>query len=219
MKMDFNEKMLMIKKIGLKYGLNVKDAAIQQFLIFADTNNFLEHLNDTSNLKTAQLIKLFNDARVNSSEITISTTIKGRKECVKISDDIDILHISNNINNYLICLSSGWYEYEFNWNLKKDLTDSYYPKDPYNDEELNQIIAYEKKRLVKAKDKPKDKFPNIGFFVYNFRESNMFDNKIKTIKTNEACFLYDSLVQLGMIKGDDFYNSQEKYQYIKRHLK
>ena len=136
---------------------------------------------------------------------------------IKIENEIDILHLSHNVNNYLISLSSGMYEYNFNWDLKESLIHSYYPREPYNEEEICKIIEYEKNLPKFALKNLKRRIP-LGLYCDIFRESGVFDTKCKTIKTKEACFLYDTLAYLKVIVEDEFSNNQDKYQYIKGKL-
>jgi hypothetical protein len=42
---------------------------------------------------------------------------------------------------------------------------------------------------------------------------------MKTIATNEACFLYDVLNELGAIQADQSANNQDKYEFIKKELR
>lgn len=54
--------------------------------------------------------------------------------------------------------------------------------------------------------------------VVNFRVDGVFDSTKKTISTNEASFLYDSLDIIGTIQADFTANNQDKYQFIKKEL-
>lgn len=90
----------------------------------------------------------------------------------------------------------------------------------YSEKELEQIINYEKEDYTSSvkhynnllKIKLKD-------IIETLREKNIFQTYLKTISTNEACFLYDTYVALETIKVDDTMSNQEKFQFIKRWLR
>ncbi len=53
--------------------------------------------------------------------------------------------------------------------------------------------------------------------IIHFKEKNIFDSTSKTLKTKEACFLYDTIVYLKIIPKDETMNAQDKYQFIKKY--
>jgi hypothetical protein len=119
-------------------------------------------------------------------------------------------------------VSEGEYEHIFGWD-KKPIIEGYSYlfsglsdfREPYSDEELKQIIEYEKK---KAQRKPKGN-AYIGkrlYFVYNkFKEAGYFGQS----KQKEYSFLYDWYVLAGIANdiGEGYSGSigKEKYQHIK----
>ena len=93
----------------------------------------------------------------------------------------------------------------------------------FNNHELNNIID-----IVKEKGKIKnDKYSKskkeqlrdlLNETISKLRKKELFNKNLKTIATNEACFLYDVFAFAKLIEADLTANNQEKYQYIKRHL-
>ena len=81
-----------IRNIGLKYNLIIERDTIDMFYTWHRMNNYLSYHDDTSNLKIALLIELFNEARINSSEVVISSIVKGKKRSIKIENEFDILN-------------------------------------------------------------------------------------------------------------------------------
>lgn len=59
----------------------------------------------------------------------------------------------------------------------------------------------------------------INILSNKFKMMNVFNSELKTISTNEASFLYDMLGFVDIVPNVDVLNPQEKYQFIKRHLK
>lgn len=82
---------------------------------------------------------------------------------------------------------------------------------------IEKIILIEKNRHIAEKRNYIGRLLNwIDRFAKKY---GYFDNKINTISTVEACFLYDTFNLIGIIEGDESANNQEKYQYIKKELK
>lgn len=206
-----------IHRFGNKYNIKLTDRAITEFIQWFRMHKYLISMDELTNLKIALLVELFNEAWESGEEISVSATIKGIRKTVKIDNNIDIQNISHNINNYLIALSSGYYEYQFGWELKESLTHSYFPRVPYDKEQISKIIEQEKKLHIGVSNKIGKTSP-LSMFCYLFREHGIFDNKVKTIRTAEACFLYDALTCLGLYPKNELLNNQEKYQFIKRYL-
>ena len=71
-----------ITNIGLKYDLIIERDTIDRFYTWHRMNNYLSYHDDTSNLKVALLIDLLNEARLNSSEVVITSIIKGKKRSI-----------------------------------------------------------------------------------------------------------------------------------------
>ena len=92
--------------------------------------------------------------------------------------------------------------------------------EPYTDEEIAQIIEYETNEAISRKGHNKKRLSiRIKKITEYLREEGVFSLDYETISTSEACFLFDTLVLLGVIGKDDTFNNQEKYQFIKAKLK
>lgn len=95
-------------------------------------------------------------------------------------------------------------------------------KSPYSISQLQEILEHEKNLILYENDAEKNKKPNKIIRAVNLlKAQGNFRTDIKTIATNEACFIYD----LMEASAQDFEPSplpltnQEKYQYIKRIIK
>lgn len=55
----------------------------------------------------------------------------------------------------------------------------------------------------------------IKILLSKFKEHGVFSSKLKTISTNEACFIYDMLGFVDIVPNVDILCSQEKYQFVK----
>lgn len=183
-------------------------------------------------LEIAQLVQFLRLCGDNSYKIT-STIQNAQNGKIKGSSDsitFNSSYISNSIllmaEEMLHLVSEGEYEYVFGWDSKPSIEAEPFwfsgfseLTEPYSDEELNQIIAYEKKRSERI---PKgnaqigrrlyivyDKLKNAGYFGQS--------------KQKEYCFLYDWYVIAGMVNdvGEGYSGTigKEKYQYIKNWIK
>jgi hypothetical protein len=97
-------------------------------------------------------------------------------------------------------------------------------KELYNNKELDLISNIVQKegcfQETKFSKQKKDLIKKIIIETnFDFRELGLFNNELKTISTNEACFLYDVYGYANFFATDMIANNQEKYQFIKRYLK
>ena len=180
-----------------------------------------------NNYEIAELIRLLSDSIQADSELKISTTIKGiRKEvCLNNYSSIkrDLWLFANTFLEYR---QDGLYQFEFDIPFKEELQDgddNYLTKnhtEPYSEIELSQIIEYEKKSILNFEKSSKNRLAfKIQRIVDHYREEHVFNSDMKTIATNEACFLYDILNELGAIQADQSANNQDKYEFIKKELR
>lgn len=93
--------------------------------------------------------------------------------------------------------------------------------EPYTDEETLKIVEYERFNYKKLDEHYNKKLveAHLKRITATLKQGRIFDCDTKTIKTNEACFLFDLLVHFDIIEDDVSANNQDKYQFIKRHLK
>jgi len=140
-------------------------------------------------------------------------------------------HILMLISSILNELSDYSYKTKLNIEQKEKITDDDIIQEllpdyllnfsaPYTIDEITRIIQLEN-RVQKGLSLYKKRWISIRIspVVEHFKKTGIFDNSKKTIKTNEACFLYDVLDLLGAIRGDISANNNEKYQFIKKELK
>lgn len=112
--------------------------------------------------------------------------------------------ISKNFDSFFDCIER-----------KPLVTKKVYP--PFEIDELQELISHSKpRRDVSERLKLK---VVIAMHVEEFKKLEIFDNSVKTIRTNEACFLYDMIELLQIIPLDGSMNENDKYQYIRNLLK
>lgn len=221
---NFNTRMMIEK-----HGSSPEELHINKFNIFfmkdydiskkSTLNFYSEHL------EMAELIQLLNQSILNSSTLKISTRIKNVKNEVELNSSFGKVHMWHLMNTLLEHSQDGLYQYEFGIPFKNNVSDDKEElylnyTEAYSDHELNQIIQFENESVKnRIKHNKENTDIRIRLIIKNFKEDNVFDTNKKTITTNEACFIYDSLDMLEVILGDKFANNQEKYQYIKRILR
>lgn len=179
-------------------------------------------------LEIAQFVQFLRLCGKNSYKI-ISTIqhpqkgkVKGSAESFTFNSSYISTPISLMAEEMLHSVSEGEYEYIFGWNEKPIIEGYSYLfsglsdlREPYSDEELKQIIEYEKK---KAQSKPK-RNASIGkrlYFVYKkLKEAGYFGQS----KQKEYSFLYDWYVLGGVANdiGEGYSGNigKEKYQQVK----
>lgn len=94
--------------------------------------------------------------------------------------------------------------------------------EPYSMEQLSEILKNENDLIVYEKLAEQNRKTNkIARAILFLKESGIFKKDLKTIATNEACFLYDVMEASSQQfpVSEIPLNNQEKYQYIKRYLK
>ncbi|MDL2303589.1 hypothetical protein LJC28_04260 [Dysgonomonas sp. OttesenSCG-928-D17] len=100
----------------------------------------------------------------------------------------------------------------------------------YTKEQLEKIIKYEKRR--NEKERKLNRLTSLPYaidsVVSGFKVMEVFDNNIKSLKTNEAVFLYDILYKFELIElergingepVESSLNNQGKFQKIKEYLR
>jgi len=212
-----------------KDGAKLEDIHLRNFDEFLSTNiDMTKKINIDSlneNLEMAELILLLGRSLQNGSKLKISTTYKNIKSEVVLNSPYTNLHFWYLMNTLLESTQDGTYQNDLGIQVKEKLSNES-PElyrnytDVYSDNEIEKIIQYEKDIVKKVTKFHKDRSEiTIRRLINNYKEDNIFNANKKTIATNEACFLYDSLDLLRVIQGDNFASNQEKYQYIKSLLK
>jgi len=192
------------------------------------------------------LIGLLSDALENDEKIKLSATVKGISRDTSIKKDVAALiyeyahrclHEAANAKFGKLYsdlfINDTSYEYITVKRIYKKIDDkreldgediSYRSTNV----EIDQII--DEKQLSKIKEyelkMQKLEVPNqiefmkgeIQYCVKHLKERGVFCKKSKTIKTNEACFIYDILLLIGAIKAGEFENNQDKYVFIKNKI-
>ena len=193
----------------------IKDSLLRFILYPFDRINFYEDIihygKDQSGFELLSLMNLLASAINNNEKINISTTIKGIPENASITNKKAIRYLYDSAHRTLISLHGRKYERKFR-EFEKGLT-------TYSDKQLSKIYNYEVE-LRKFGVPSRNEFlkGEIQFCVERLKFCGLFSKDTKTVKTNEACFLYDILILLGIINSDGIESSQEKYVYIKNKL-
>lgn len=239
---DFlNEKTENIKKHALKYGVNLKgnlkvenlsldtkamhetfNTPLEEIHIKAFSTFFFPLIKQEYDIpnnercrKLAELDILLRKSIKSNSKITFSTNIKSIKSTVEIDpiliNDL-ILLVDSNLNRY----SGDIYECEFQW-TQINKSDG----GKYSDEQIDQILKYENNNKKSHDYYNKRKLSiRLKQSVFYLITEGVFNSDCKTISTSEACFIYDTLVDLEIIERSEFdIVPQEKYQFIKKELK
>jgi len=121
---------------------------------------------------------------------------------------------SENISKYKTRVSEDEYNY-----LIASLNESDYIEEPYNEEEIKKIYKYEKAQMYLYNPVMKQRLSfYLTLIVDQFVKDGIFKSGLKTISTEDACFLYDYLLLIG-ITDDETRNRHEKYEYIKFELR
>ena len=169
----------------------------------------------------AELDILLRNVVKNQTDITVSTTIKSIKSSVVLDSGISY-ELLLYVDSLIEALSDGYYQFLFDWEFKEEMKKSLVSEltEPYTDEEIAKIIEHETNSAISRKNHNKKLLSiKIKKITEYLREEGVFSLDYETISTSEACFLFDTLVLLGVIGKDDTYNNQEKYQFIKSKLK
>ncbi|WP_291528847.1 hypothetical protein [Bacteroides sp. UBA939] len=191
-----------------------------------------------NNLKIALFIKFLKSCAGNGIQLigTVSNPEKGEvKGTVKkfvLDDELLLDNIYLLANTLLEANSDGFYQYEFGWEYKDKIQykegiapvyeiqeDPFYTE-PYTDEELNTITAYELSKEKKNVLSPNALIGKRLSFIYNaLSQKNIFGNSARGEKTKEYCFFYDYLVIIGKTNniGAEYSGSvgKEKYTNVK----
>ena len=193
----------------------------------------------------AKFIELLKKSHTNKFAVTISSKKGSKKQSVTIDNQESIMHLWRFANIILDHLQDGMYEFmpksdytlddngdyerEFDWYEKKKRQEETYDTDypsmywgsimPFTDAELKEIINFEASTIREIESNPKDRNASVlRLLIKLYQEDGVFDNSKKTIKTNEACFLYDCLSLFEIMDVDETLSKQEKYQRIKAYL-
>lgn len=212
-----------------KFGISPTEFHINRFKSFFPEifcfNHNITHYFFKEKLEIAQIIEFLHEAQKHNSDITLSSTIKGVKKNINLNSSSELnIELWYLANAYLNKIQDGLYQFEFDipffdnedytfgWNIN-------YP-DVFTDDLLHKIIEYEKNVYEKSLKPIKSGLAyKIKRLVHFFRSDNVFDKTKKTIATNEACFLFDTLAYLGIIPETKTENNSDKYEFIKKELR
>jgi hypothetical protein len=179
-------------------------------------------------LEIAQFVKFLRLCGDNSYKITSTIKhsqqgkLKNSPESFTLEDRYIITAIRLIAEEMLHRVDDGFRDYCWGWDEKpktKETLDRFEEfedfKEPYSDEELNQIIEYRKGLASKEPSGNAEK-GRTPYYLYNtFREAGFFGHS----KQKEYCFLYDWCVLAGLAndigKGYSGTIGKEKYQQIK----
>lgn len=223
---ELNHKISKIDALIKKYNLNINEKDFKYLkgllIVDIDCSNFnkafaarpsqYDLINLSYILKTAQK----HQTGINIKSRNINHTINNQP----IISDL-ILLIDTMIEYY----QDGLFNWKFGWNFKEPIEHEIFENltEPYTEEEMLSILKYYQEDELTIAAKEQLKIPKAirrsKSIVKKLRESGCFDNNCKTIKTNEACFIYDLLVIYDFMQEDFSANNQDKYQLIKRYLR
>lgn len=224
---ETKEKLKKIDSLLVKYNLNLnkKDIKfIKGHITFNEWVNRLQQFNTNDNLFISQSYKnlinlsyLLKTAKDKQTEIKIkSGDINYTLNCEQII--IDLILFVDTLIEYK---QDGYFQYKFNWEFKQPIEHDVFDNltEPYSNEETLSILKLvDEENIFKVKPISGASYRTKAV-IKRLRNSGIFDSNCKTIKTNEACFIYDLLVIYGDIDEDFSANNQDKYQHIKRLMK
>lgn len=231
----------LVKLHNLPISDEYKSIIITQIWVYRDT-----FITDDSNiLELAEFTRIL----LKSKKTDDAIEIKYGNKKIKINNDLNKTRLNYVVNALLEYELRTNFKFKLPSNLYKDFffkpslqtSMKIYERDGNEDDfSMFQIIDFSKtlysinelnKIIETTKEKgefPKNKYTKqkkeqlkelLKEMIYKLRKSNLFNNNLKTIATNEAGFLYDILAFAKLIENDLSANSQEKYQFIKRYLK
>jgi hypothetical protein len=214
---------------------------VTQVWVYRDT--FIS--DDSLIIELAEFTKILLSSKKTDNPIEIKY---GNKR-VKISNDLNKTRLNYVINTLLEREIRHNYSLRFTEDLYKDFAlkpslktcmDMYESSSDKDDFSMFQIIDFSKvlysiEELSKIIDtvKEKGKFQSNKYTnlkkdqlrkllketISTLKKKELFNKNLKTIATNEACFLYDIFAFAKLLENDLSANNQEKYQLIKRYLK
>lgn len=224
---DDNKVLAVSEKINFlikKYGFKMKESE-KSFLIKDYTLSL--GLNEIANLVPSEI-----PPRTELIELSyiLKTSLKTKNEIKIKSGNLNSSLLSKkNISDLILMIDSlieynqdGYYQYKFDWKFKEYISHSKFNlTEPYSDEETLKILELERAEYIDINDK---KYNNgtaskANYIIKRMRKLEVFDNSCKTLRTIEACFIYDLLVVYGYFPEDVTANNQDKYQFIKKELR
>lgn len=202
----------------------------------------------SEDLELVSFLKILSLSNQNRLPLEISTTVKAKKKSVTLQNTHLIFQLMNFVGTFLDIEKGRIYEkklkiprklrtqnnqddskywIEFVKTEDAELYESYKERGglfsthsfPYTSEELDEIIKHEQDDIKLMKENIKlNLHIKLSSVVKYFRQEGVFNKNTKTIKTVEACFLYDTLVVCGKLEDDISVLRTDKYDFIKRRL-
>lgn len=209
--MSYNEKDFaeFVNQKKNKYDLKGEIVIKDLFVILTSRYSFSIESTE-ANIELLKLQLLLMEFFEKNSGIKFSNTI-GIKKSIEIKNKDFIEKLICFVNDY-----SKNVIYKHNYDLLKIAPPH---KNNYRKEELLNLIEFQEDLIKNYLTDRKDFQKRFNFLVSTLMNSNVFSNSVKTIKTNEACFLYDIMSYFDIVPSPETLNPQEKYQFIKRYLK
>lgn len=195
----------------------------------------------TKYFELISLIEILNEAR-KGGEITIKYNKGNDILKLEMLNKYLVGYLWSTMNNLLVHNRHSLYMKAFDWEEREEVEPNDYEKYqskmtkkeyedmqilfkylenifiPYNKDEIARILRFEKGQmdLTMNKDRTLLSFL-LNMTVKLFKAGGIFSTKQKTISTEDACFLYDYLILLGIMK-DHRLNNKRKYDIIKNEL-
>ena len=223
-----NEKKIKIAELAESYGYAYDD--VKQAVGFAifdweirKRKQADEGIHIGNRKQMAGFIRFLRSCR--GSKLKISGTItnpyagqvKGTGVDFTLSDEETLYFLHLYMNTVLYDSQDGYYQYWFDWGDKEYFWEERGIWQPYTDEELDKIIAYE--NYEEAKNNAVKGNGKIGRLCYNWYSRLKEKKSFGGGKQKEYSFIYDLLVlaERTNYRGDGFSGTigREKYQDVK----
>ena len=202
-----------------KYSISEIQHFIKYFNVVLSINIRKDYMNNDLIKLTQQLQK----AIISGNEIYISVKSPYKNSAKMSITSQTLIHTLHSFCNTLLNESmSSTFQEKLHLQPKERMsTDSniFNFTVPYTTDEFKKIIAYQKKStsIFNNYDKKNKIQGPILQLINKYRNNKIFDTSLKTIATNEACFIYDTLTDLDIIEDESF-SHQDKYKAIQRFI-
>lgn len=223
------------KKKQVEYNITGNIPYVGIYFLFIGVNTLF---NNEVILEKAKLLLLLKVAYQKKSSIKISIT-KGIANSVELINLDTIEELIFYLDKDIYSERGKLYEDIFGWESKIKIDNFEYGsktdklielfelaqqtddnQEIIDTDSLKQIINMEANAIKQDKynDKTHLKF-KIQYVVKTLKDKKIFKSNLKTIASNEACLIYDLFAFANLVPADISINNQEKYQFIKRHIK
>jgi|GEM_PF-2632446 len=111
------------------------------------------------------------------------------------------------------------YSKKFIYKKQYDLLKIVPPKETvFTRQDITTLIDFQEDLLKNYLTDKKDFQKRFDLLISTLQDSDTLSKSVKTIRSNDASFLYDILSYFAFVPSSETLNSQEKYQFIKRYI-